>query len=334
MAIARASSHRAVRNREDNPCSRWYRKDIDVDDGSGEFAVQRLKSPYFTPHIRSDDFSLEVGDPVFTIGSCFARNIELALMDRGFEVRSASGKLDALPVRDASVTALGATNKYNTHSILNELRWALEAEQTYPEACLVEIGEGTCLDPHANPTLVPADREETLRRRAIFTEVNRELRDCGLLVITLGLTEVWRDDEQEVFLNMTPTRAMLERYPDRYSFHVLDYEENLCNLEAIADLLRVHGRPDLRVVVTVSPVPLNATHSGEDVVTANTLSKTTLRAVAGKWASLHDNVMYFPSYEIVMNSDRDLAWARDRRHVRRKMVDHVMEVFLRNFLAA
>ena len=104
-------------------------------------------------------------------------------------------------------------------------------------------------------------------------------------------------------------------------------------LERIHALLSRYGHSDVQVVVTVSPVPLTATFSQHDIVLANTLSKSTLRAAAAWWACAHENVHYFPSYEIVMNSQRDSAWYADGIHVRPELVRHIMETFLRTHIA-
>ena len=86
-------------------------------------------------------------------------------------------------------------------------------------------------------------------------------------------------------------------------------------------------------MVTVSPVPLEATFTGQDVVLANTLSKAVLRATAGACTRPHENVHYFPSYDIVMNSDKAAAWRKDGRHVRRPFVRQIMELFVRTHLS-
>jgi len=107
---------------------------------------------------------------------------------------------------------------------------------------------------------------------------------------------------------------------------------NLANLEAIHGLLSQYGHSDFHVVVTVSPVPLMNTFSTMDIVVANTWAKSLLRAVAQEWASAHPNVDYFPSYEIVQNSDRDAVWERDLRHVKGAGAQHIMGLFLQNYL--
>jgi GSCFA family protein len=89
----------------------------------------------------------------------------------------------------------------------------------------------------------------------------------------------------------------------------------------------------VQIIVTVSPVSLQATFSGEDVVIANTYSKSVLRAAAQAWATVAKNVHYFPSYEIVQNSDRTVTWEEDLRHVRGPVVLHIMNLFLCNYLA-
>jgi hypothetical protein len=57
-----------------------------------------------------------------------------------------------------------------------------------------------------------------------------------------------------------------------------------------------------------------------------------LRAAAQEWAAAHQNVHYFPSYDIVQNSGRAITWEEDLRHVQGKVVQHIMRIFLENYL--
>ena len=59
-----------------------------------------------------------------------------------------------------------------------------------------------------------------------------------------------------------------------------------------------------------------------DIVVANSWAKSLLRAVSQEWAAVHSNVDYFPSYEVVQNSDRAAVWEDDLRHVRRRRSAH------------
>jgi hypothetical protein len=315
-----------------NDYTRWSKPGADPKDPSGPYACQRLRQPRFSAAV-DPVFRISRQDRLFAIGSCFARGIESALKARGFRVESAAKDFDQFStVGDKKVTAIGFTNKYTTFSMLNELSWALDPAAVFPEASLVDIDAQRCIDPHINPTLPVTDRAGTLERRRIIREVNARIRDCRVVFITLGLVEAWYDKQAGVHLNTTPTREMRELFPGRYELVVADYPRNMANMEKLHALLTAHGHPELQMVVTTSPVPLNATFTGQDIVVANTYSKSTLRAVAQDFAAVHTNVQYFPSYEIVMNSERDMAWEDDLRHVKGGMTNHVMDLFMRNFV--
>jgi hypothetical protein len=81
-------------------------------------------------------------------------------------------------------------------------------------------------------------------------------------------------------------------------------------------------------VLSVSPVPLEATATDNDVVVANLESKSLLRAVAGPVSREFDNVHYFPSYEFAMYYD---IFEEDGRHVTREAVARIINVFFQSF---
>ena len=326
-----ATSAEVDENWLENRANRWYKTGSEPDDVSGEYAFQRLRQTWFTPHV-VPKFRLRQEDKFYAIGSCFARGIEHALTQRGVAVESAAPEFAKLQPVNKEVTGLGFTNKYNTFSILNELRWALDPEAAFPVESIVQVTESTWFDPHTTPTLELADFEETLNRRALMQTVAKRVAHCRAVIITLGLVEVWRDCQADVYTNATPARPVLKTHPQRYEFHLTSFAQNWANLEAIYALLTHYGHPDVRIVVTVSPVPLMNTFSPMDIVVANTWAKSLLRAVAQEWATAHPNVEYFPSYEIVQSSNRAAVWERDLRHVKGAGAQHIMELFLRNYI--
>jgi len=86
----------------------------------------------------------------------------------------------------------------------------------------------------------------------------------------------------------------------------------------------------MRMLLTVSPVPLTATASGRHVMQATTYSKSVLRAVAGQMTEMFEDVDYFPSYEIVSN-----PWAEGTRYARnmRSVLDSSVELMMGTFMA-
>ena len=288
MPLYSATTRQARENLEGNKFSRWHRKDAVPEEADGKLAFQRLRKALFTPSILPG-FKIRREDKLFAIGSCFARGVEGALLGRKMEVLSAAPELTSFQPSAKGLAGLGCTNKYNTYSIYNELRWALDPEARFPRDSIVDVGPGLYYDPHTNPDLPLVDLNETLRRRSIIQLVNSRIAQCRVVIITLGLVEVWRDKIANTFINTTPIPKALSSHADRYEFQISDFGQNLTNLEQVHALLSQFGHPDFHIVVTVSPVPLMATFSTQDVVIANTYSKSMLRAVAQEWAAAHEN---------------------------------------------
>src|SRR5436190_14331591 len=327
-----ATAAEAMRNYARNEARTWYKDAVDPNDPAGKYAFQRLKrTTWFTPQLHPK-FRFRRDDKFYAIGSCFARGLENALARYKMAVESAAPEFAKLQPANKEVSGLGFTNKYNTYSILNELRWVLDPDAVFPVDSIVPLTETTWYDPHTTPMLDFVSREETLERRALLQMVTERIKRCRAVIVTLGLAELCRDVQADVYLNCTPIPSLFKTEPGRYEFHLTGFAENLANLEAIHALLTEYGHPDFHIVVTVSPVPLMNTFSTMDIVVAYTWTKSLLISVSQKWATTHANVDYFPSYEIVQSSDRAAAWERDLRHVRGAGAQHIMELFLRKYL--
>ena len=326
-----ATAAAAMKNYLQNKARTWYRENVETDNRDGKYAFQRLRDTWFTPQVEPK-FRVHRDDKFYAIGSCFARGLESSLAGHKITVESAAPEFARLQPANKEGSGLGFTNKYNTYSMLNELRWALDPDAEFPQGSIVRLTDTTWYDPHTTPTLEFVGLEETLERRALMQTVTKRIKACRAVILTLGLAEVWRDVQADVFVNSTPIPSLFRTQPDRYEFHLTDFAENLNNLEAMHALLSRYGHSDFHIVVTVSPVPLMNTFSTMDIVVANTWAKSLLRAVAQEWANAHSNVDYFPSYEIVQNSDRAAVWEPDLRHVKGAGALHIMELFVQNYL--
>jgi len=271
---------------------------------------------------------------VFAIGSCFARNVEGFLL-RDFDVPSHVPKADvppAIAAYDPQLTAdLTLWHRYNVFSIRNSLAWALEPEETGVHQRFVAVGDDRITDPHAGCRLaLPQSRAEAVADWMDGTM--RRIRTCRLIIVTLGLSEVWVDQETGIVLNAAPIAELWRASPGRFVFKVAGSAETFAELEAIHGLLRRHCPKGFQVVVTVSPIPLLATFRPEDIVVANTASKSILRAAVEQWVASHDDVHYFPSYEMILNSEQGTVWCDDHRHCRPDVIGKVVDVFRRKFL--
>lgn len=286
-----------------------------------DIAGRFVRQPFTVEH--EPKFTLDLKARFFCLGSCFARNIEEHLIYRGAEVLS---KKIVSPAEEWPWRVNGFMNKFTTQSMLQELRWLEEPPQD-PGAFLVETAKGW-RDLQLAPELVPTSLERALeRRRYLADEYFPRLRQADVVLMTLGLNEVWVDRVMNVRLNAPPSLWAVRRQPERYAVEITDVHENIAALEEIRARLKTLN-PQMKMVVTVSPVPMGATFSGRDVAVANTLSKSTLRAAADAFQMAHDDVDYFPSYEIVTLSTRAFAYAEDCLHVADRIVSHVMATFL------
>lgn len=291
-------------------------------------AQSRLERAVVLPEVRPG-FRIGPGDRIFTIGSCFARNIERALLAQGQAVARPVLDIPGLEFRPPHSLVL--LNKFTTHSMLNELRWALEPGAAFPAQSLLEEGEGW-IDPQVVGDVAPAPREVVLARRPHLRAAFAGAAECDVVVLTLGLVEAWWDAQTGLYLNRAPGYRTVKRHKGRFELRLLDHAANREALEQVRALLVRHGRPGLRMVVTVSPVPMSETFTGRDVLVANAYSKATLRAVAEDFARAHPDVDYYPSWESVTLSDRRVAFQEDLHHVSDLIVDLNVRRFVDHYL--
>jgi hypothetical protein len=95
-------------------------------------------------------------------------------------------------------------------------------------------------------------------------------------------------------------------------------------------LMMQEANPNIRFILTVSPVPLTATKSNNHVLVATMESKSILRAVAGQLMTNNTHIDYFPSYEIINSpAFRGVFFESNQRSVNGHGVNFVMDSFFR-----
>lgn len=178
-----------------------------------------------------------------------------------------------------------------------------------------------------NAETVLALREKHLQR------VREMFESLDLFVFTLGLTEGWVGVADETVFPTAPGTIAGSFMREKYRFHNFRHSEILADMEGFwARLKRVN--PGARMLLTVSPVPLNATASEDHVLCANFYSKSVLRSVAGELSHDYDGIYYFPSYEVIMAPNaRGAFFDPDQRSVNQYGVDLVMSYFFSGSMA-
>ncbi len=279
-------------------------------------------------------------DVFFTAGSCFAVEIRKALRQRGLNCLPDYRRIgfDPARVKIGSLPERENMNLYNTFSIRQEVEraaglWSQDEDDvwTLPDRILkngrVVRGRGVVYqDPYQR--LVFATRKPDLieATEALADAMSAGLRQATAIVITLGLTEVFVKVDDGRVANQAPLYGRGGGQTET-RFHASAYDENLDNVEQTILLLKTLN-PEARVVISVSPVPLAQTFSGDDVYVATMRSKAILLAVAREVCTRHDHCLYFPSYEFVSSLGAMAFQERDGRHVRAEVVAEIVRAFV------
>lgn len=273
--------------------------------------------------IVNPSFTINSTDRIFTIGSCFARNVEAELPD--YDVPTTRFSLPDGETLKGTGNAI--LNEYNPGTMAQRIGRAAEG-RNYGDGAIIEEGDGFV--DLLLPGGVPVSRERVLERRGEIDSLYSLLPKSDVLIVTLGLVEAWYDLEDELYLNRVPGGAAF-RNPDkakRYELRILDADAAFALLRPALEKAFEAGLK--RAIVTVSPVPLQTTFSDADVIVANAYSKATLRCVADKLVSEFDCLDYFPSYEMVTVQSGN-PFIADNVHVRPDVVARVIKHMLQYY---
>jgi hypothetical protein len=276
-------------------------------------------------------------DKVATAGSCFAQHVARHLAASGFNYLVTESAHPIVPDEAARAAGYGLyTARYG--NIYTTLQLVQLFDRAYGRFAPAEDvwagpnGKGV-VDPF-RPTIQPggfaSEAEMRADRAQHLAKVREAFETLDLMVFTLGLTEGWVSTLDGAAFPLCPGVAGGVFDPAAHSFRNLRTAEVRAQIgDFVARLRSVN--PTARLILTVSPVPLAATASGNHVLPATIYSKSALRAAAQEAAEDLEGVFYFPSYEIVTGPQaRGRFFADDLRDVTEDGVQDVMRVFLRH----
>ncbi|MGI3170750.1 GSCFA domain-containing protein [Pseudooceanicola sp. C21-150M6] len=280
-------------------------------------AATRLTEDGYVDIAFTPKFHFPKTSKYFGIGSCFARNIEMAMRTAGAEVLSLDLELPAAARERVIYAQNEVLTKFTPQAMETELDCALNDRPL--DHGFIEINAPKQWNPQLH-RVGELEAEDQLATAAAVRKTILTIKQADVVFITLGLTEGWTDTETGIPLNDAPIDWRYAKRTGRFEFRNSSYEECRASVSRTLDLVRKHSTVSPKFILTVSPVPLLRTFSDQDIIVANSYSKSTLRAVAQDMFRAHDDVDYFPSYEMVTYSPRSMAWRHDQRHVEPPMV--------------
>lgn len=278
---------------------------------------------------------LRGGDKIMSAGSCFAANIiphleragfeyvrsEWLTMLRGFSFRAAPENFNY----DTYTAAYG--NIYTARQLLQTLRRSRGLFK--PKECVWEE-EDKFTDPF-RPGLRYFSRSmlefEMLTRQHLNCIVDG-FRRATVFIFTLGLTEAWVSRADGAVYPSCPGTIAGAFDDAKHKWINLSVDETRSDLNAFIREVRAINK-NLRIIITVSPVPLVATASRRHVLEATTYSKSVLRVAAAQVAEQNADVIYFPAYEIITGPQAPADFFEsDRRQVSQSGVLAVMDALM------
>lgn len=256
--------------------------------------------------IEKPDFSVDYHSRWMLIGSCFAENMGMKLMENRFAV-------DCNPCGIV----------YNPESVAQVLERLMDERVVTPDELIWHEGKWMSWGHHGR--FSASEREVCLEKmNARIYRGAEQLRRADVLLITFGTSWVYR------YLQSGCVVANCHRFPEcdfeRFRLSVPEivglYERLLEQLERI--------NPGVRVLFTVSPI-----RHWKDGAHGNQLSKSVLLLAIDELVKRRKRVYYFPSYEIVLDELRDYRfYAEDMLHVSGQAVDYIWTRFRDTFLSA
>lgn len=269
-----------------------------------------------------------------TFGSCFAQHISRALLARGlnwYEAEPAPGRTPAPLARKYNFGVFSARTG-NIYTGAQLLLWTrLATSQALVND--VEIWKDDAgrhhdtLRPNIEPNGFASADEARASLATTARAFFRSFSQADVFVFTLGLTEGWSNIKSAQLYPLCPGTGVGKFDPEIHKFGNGTYPQITEDLKSSFALMKAEN-PNLKILLTVSPVPLVATASGDHVLVATTYSKSVLRAVAGDLASASAEIDYFPSYEIIASPPTRAAFFQpNMREIAPQGVELVMEHF-------
>ena len=239
----------------------------------------------------------------FTMGSCFARNLAKSLRNSGYMAQ---------------------------HMEISEY-----INTTFANRVFVDWLRGVEIDPAIRDRIA-----ELLPAGWSKENMLQIIKVADVFILTLGVAPAFFDRATGDFVLPRPSALNSRVLAEKYRYRTTSVQENVDNVLYLIDFVRSVS-PGIKIIVTVSPVPLLASFEYESAVQADCLSKSTMRLVAHEVVNNSNvsDIIYWPSFEVFRwagsnasnfyAADDGAAW-----HVTEEKVAGTIKAFVDMFSAA
>lgn len=284
------------------------------------------KQTIFLDMIESE-FEIKRYENVFTIGSCFVREIEERLSNliefpvlnyKGHDFETHAGR------------NRGILNKFTPDSIIRDLLWVKQIinnqndfEHITKTLFEYEIDNDNIIDLGLHMPL-PVKKDRFLNRRKEILDIYQEIHNCKNIIITIGNIENHFLNDGRLIESISTNKNFLKK--EKY-IKALRPEKNelLSKLIEIQRLIRCLNK-NVKIIFSVSPIPMSRNDTGKHIIAENFYNKIMLVDSIRTLSQSNENIFYFPSFEFI-NFIGMGAFREDLRHIKTEVIDLVVNGF-------
>jgi hypothetical protein len=227
-------------------------------------------------------FSISLKNKILLAGSCFADVVGNFLKDNKFPV-----------------LANPFGNIYNPHSLFKLLNDCVHEKKNEEHTFINRDNVWFNYNFHSEIFSTFKEELET-KLETIQREVFEFIKEADILILTLGTSYVYRlVNNDEIVSNCHKIS------PDNFRKYLLSPKEIIDDFEYLRNSLS-NIRPDLKIILTVSPV-----RHIKDTIPLNNVSKSILRTAIHYIIESFPDTYYFPAFEIMMDDLRDYRFYKD-----------------------
>ncbi len=231
---------------------------------------------------KSSDTKISLHSPLLTIGSCFSDSIGNKLNENKFHVL---------------VNPFGTV--YNPISIHETIKNTIGLQYPSKESYLLR--QEVFFNYHFHSKFSATTEEHLVRK--IMSEIDRShefIKKSKVLIITYGTSFVYeRTDTNEIVANCHKVPGSM------FNKRLLSVENIISSFQSLHKSITENLSIE-KIILTVSPV-----RHIKDTLELNSLSKSILRIACQDLVNQYSNVVYFPSFEIMIDDLRDYRFYKD-----------------------
>jgi hypothetical protein len=254
------------------------------------------------------------------MGSCFSESIGQKLLENKFETR---------------INPFGVI--FNPLSVIQLLEWIMEDQNKDSN----EEKKGTILEKnlenyyiqhdevfynyHLHSKIASQDKEEL---KQIIKEKAKQtvdfLEKADTIILTFGTAFMYElIGENENFDKKTPISNCHKQSKHLFDKKLIDLEDAKTKFDYFINRINSFGKKEKQIIITISPVR----HLKEGLV-ENNVSKSILSVLAYHLTEKFENIVYFPSYELVLDDLRDYRfYESDLLHPNSQAIDYIWQKF-------